>query len=189
MNSCYFKFHQELLWLHRPLELLHNLLAGGLWKESWIPRNKKQKPSNNMKLPLRAHFGWKYLESLQKKDMSQWLDTGGNTPLLSFLHIKIWHRLFRMVWQETAMGSRRGVCQDVTTISLVQVMKQWKTKDHCKGKKEVLSSLSPPQSLLSKSNLLTTQAILEVVPKEHNRYERGSAPPPLPAKQRGSRSE
>lgn len=56
-----------------------------------------------MKLPLRAHFGWKYLESLQKKDASQGLNMGGNTHFLKFCASKFSHGQLRMVWQETVI--------------------------------------------------------------------------------------
>lgn len=42
-----------------------------------------------MDLPLRANFAWKYLESLQKKDVSQRRSTGGNTHFLHFVYVSI----------------------------------------------------------------------------------------------------
>lgn len=40
-----------------------------------------------MKLPRRAHFGWKYLESLQKKLCFQGLNIGRNTNFFSLCEL------------------------------------------------------------------------------------------------------
>lgn len=44
-----------------------------------IQEIKNKKPISNIELPLRANFGQKYLESQQKKDVSQGLNIGGNS--------------------------------------------------------------------------------------------------------------
>lgn len=42
-----------------------------------------------MELSLGTTFGWKYLESLQKKDAPQGLNTGGHSQILSFLQVSV----------------------------------------------------------------------------------------------------
>lgn len=70
-----------------------------------------------MKLPLRAHFGWKYLESLQKKDASQGLNTGGNTRFLSFVQLSFDTGSSGWSGKRWSCEARSGLDQDVTVIS------------------------------------------------------------------------
>lgn len=58
------------LWLQKPLEQLNNLPSGGLRRYHQFQETRYKSPVIIWNCHS-TNFGWKYLESLQKKDVSQ----------------------------------------------------------------------------------------------------------------------